>query len=136
MARNARRLIGAVFLCLIVALALGVMMERSFVLQAKAQTMMTVRVMACNGGPLSDPDPAMIEAGGQVHDLDESETAAYVAATSQGSRYVRDVLLRAVQLPDGSVIAVLHDEGEICYILNVSPQLHRETMTAINGEPV
>lgn len=140
MARTALGRVTAVFFvsvaAVLVAAFLFLAMEFSLIRQAAAQSMMTVQVMSCDGGQLTDPDPAMIEAGGHVFDFEEPETSAYVAATSQASRFVRDVSLRVAQFPDGRVIAVLHDDGEVCRILNVNPRLHRQALAALNGEPV
>lgn len=132
-----RRLGAAFFVSAFIILALAATVLW-FAMPAKvqAQTMMTVHTLHCDRGALSDPNPDLIEAGGEILDLGEVEAAAYVEATSEATRYVRNVLLRVVTFPDGDVIAVLHDGANICRVLMVNPRLHREALVSIRGDPV
>jgi hypothetical protein len=133
----------AVFLCFAFSVALvlgialwGLLLEQRAVVRATAQSMMSVQPMLCDGDVLTDQPELFFEQGGAVVDFDERETAAYVAATSRGTRYVRDVLARVISYPTGTIVAVLHNGENVCWRATINPDLHQRAIETIRGEPV
>ena len=103
---------------------------------AQAQMMMVIYQIECGPAEITQPDPQLFEEGGEVFDLDEEESAAYVAATSRGTRYSRDMVLRVVVRPGGPITAIFIHDGLVCDIAEVEPALHSAAMRSIRGIPL
>lgn len=118
-----------------IAAIIGIVIWFASVPEVNAQTSMQITQMRCTAD-LNPPSPAIEANGGAIIELDRTETSAYVAATSRGMRHVRDVSARLAVFASGEVAMILPADGKSCGFNFVNPNLHRQTMLSLRGQPL
>lgn len=135
-----QRRLRAVFLCAqcasILIFLLGLLLFWfALPVKVQAQMMMRTNVMECTQ-PVRDANPAIVQDGGEIIDLDEVQTAVYVAIVTNGSVFVRDVSSRIIVFSDGRILHILIYDGKLCSSATVQPGTHNTAIQAALGDPV